>query len=288
MKRLGLVLGGLAVVVLAAGAAWGKPKAGGKARPAPRAKPARANKGGDSGKQARKGPVPDDIPAVHVALNDLQPVLASEVKLTDEQKAKLAEKVASAQAALSKWDKDNAARRDAAVAELEKTREGSDPAAIDAAMFKVQAIRAEREKAEADQQAAVLAVLTGEQKNSWEGYKLYAGLLSVFGKFDLDLNQMDKVRAMSNAAAKDLAGATDEAARADGRKKLMTAVIAEVLSDRQRDQITGKGKPDKTAKADKPRKGGGARPAKQPKKGGKKAAAGGLGDTSAGGAAPEE
>jgi Spy/CpxP family protein refolding chaperone len=286
MKRLGLVLGGLAALVLAGGVATAKPKA--KAKPAarPAAKAAKPAKSGDGGKQAKKGPIPDDIPAVHVALADLQPVLAAEVKLADDQKAKLNDKVASAQAALAKWDKDNAARRDAATAELEKTREGADVAAIDAAMFKVQAIRAEREKAEADQQNDVLAVLTPEQKNTWEGYRLYAGLLSIFGKFDLDLNQMDKVRGMGNAAAKELAGATDEAARADGRKKLMNAVIAEVLTERQRDQITGKGKPEKTAKSDKPRKAGGDKP--KPKKGDKKAGAGGLGGDAGGGTSPEE
>jgi hypothetical protein len=276
MRRIGILLCALAALSLASGAALA---AGRKGKPAGNAKPVKA---AAKPAAATKSPIPGDIPDVHVSLPDLQTVLTSEIKLADDQKAGLGAKIAAAQATLAKWDKDNAARRDAGIAALEKAREGADSAASDAAMAKVQAFQAEREKLEADQQAEALSVLSEDQRAAWQGYKLYAGLLSMFGRFDLDLGQMEKMRGLAGATAKDLAGAADEAAKADARKKLMNAIQADVLTQPQRDKIAGKAD-DKTPKPAAFKKaGGGRKPAGDAKAKPGKAAAGAAGGATVG------
>lgn len=295
MRQTGLLLCALAALVLASGAAAAADKKGKSVKPAAKAEKPAAAKPAAKAAAAKKGPIPDDIPDVHVSLGDLQGVLTSEVKVADDQKSKLAEKIGASQAVLTKWDKDNAARREAEIAALEKAREGSDSEATDAAMAKVQAFGAEREKLELDQQADVLSVLSAEQKASWEGYKLYTGLLSVYGKFDLDLTQMEKMRTLAAGTAKELADAADEAARADARKKLMNAVQGDVLTQPQKDRIAS-ASPEKGAKP----AAGGRKPAGDKKKpaadgkgkAGAKPATGGTttppaGDASGGGTATE-
>lgn len=282
MKTFWWLMGGVMVAILALGALpaipqdaeedegeppaaeTGKKAKAGRKNADKKGRPARkegaARKKPEADKKAGRGkrePKPLEIQSVNISLRDLFDAMDSQLKLTAEQKMKIRKQVASAEAVLAAWDKANAGSREAGEAELAQARGDKDAEAIEAAGAKVRALQAERDKVADAERAKAEALLTPEQQEAWSAYNLYAGTMAAFPQLSLDLDQIEKIRSLTAAAAKEVDQAADAAARAAAKKKLLETVVAEVLTQAQRDRLSGK-KPEK-AKGDKvarPRKGG--------------------------------
>lgn len=271
MKTFWWLMGGVMVAILALGVPSALPQdadedegeapaaeTGKKAKPARKEGAARKKpRGNRKAGRGKREPKPLEIQPVNIPFRDLFDAMDSQLKLTAEQKTKITKQTASAEAVMAAWDKTNAEPREAIEAELAQARGNKDSEAMEAAGAKLSALQAERGKVADGERAKVEALLTPEQKEAWSAYKLYAGTMAAFPQLSLDLDQIEKIRSLA-AAAKEVDQAADAAAAAGARKKLLDTVVAEVLTQAQRDRLSGK-KPEKARKGDKaakPRKGG--------------------------------
>jgi Spy/CpxP family protein refolding chaperone len=156
-------------------------------------------------------------------------LMARELKPTEQQQAQLKEKIAARDAALAAWTTANAAKVKAAEDAVKAARGGTDADAKKKAADDMKAIRAERDKATAEADAAVLAVLTAEQKTAWDTFKLYQTTVAKYKKITLTEEQSAKIKAACAAAWKELEAnqgddRAEKRARSDVNGKLTWAI----------------------------------------------------------------
>ena len=150
-------------------------------------------------------------------------IMASELKLTDEQKAKFVETIQSQREAGKPKD-------EAKCKELEA---------------KLKALRSDPK---ADK-AALMAILTDAQKDEWNSFKIYKNVCGKFGKAKLTQDQKQTIRDMCNKV--DIKTTGDKKANAAVLKGLSDNISANVLTDAQRQAMAPKPKVKKVKK-DKP------------------------------------
>jgi len=177
--------------------------------------------------------------------------LVRECKLTAEQQAKAKAKIKAHDDALAAWDKANAEKMTAAEAAGKEARSGQDADAKKKATTELRTLRKAREEAGAEAAAAVLTVLTPEQKTAWGAYQLYRSIAGRYRRAELTEEQLAKVKAACAFAAKDLAEIDDsdskaKKARGAVSQKLQWAINALVLTPEQRKTLAagrgGRGK----------------------------------------------
>jgi hypothetical protein len=96
---------------------------------------------------------------------------------------------------------------------------------------------------ETEHQAKILAVLTAEQRETWEGFRLWRDLMRRYRRAELSDEQKAQVRALADAAAKEflaVQGEEQEAHKAKEKiqKQLRQRVEAEVLTDEQKAKLS--------------------------------------------------
>ncbi|HUU91498.1 MAG TPA: hypothetical protein VM238_09830 [Phycisphaerae bacterium] len=220
MKRVMWLLLGLAVVVLAASPILAAEKAA---------------KGKKPGRDAS-------------ALRGEYAIMASQCELTDQQKADLEAKVKARVEAQKAWMEANGDKASALREAYKKAREAKDEDAAKKARDDLKALEEGRSKIETDTMAAILAVLTPEQKAKWEGFRVYRTLMGRYKRTDLAEEQQTKIRDLAAAAAGDLAGlrSEDKDARNKAReadKKLRQTIEENVLTAAQRETLQKKPEP---------------------------------------------
>jgi Spy/CpxP family protein refolding chaperone len=168
--------------------------------------------------------------------------LLRECKLTGKQQADVKAKMKARDDALAAWDQANAEKMEAAEAAAKDARSGGDADARKKASSALRALRTAREESAAQASAAVLAVLTPEQKAAWDGYQLFQSVAGRYRRAELTEEQLAKIKVGCALAAKELAELGDEdgkakRARRDVTTKLRWGIDAFVLTPEQREAL---------------------------------------------------
>ena len=162
--------------------------------------------------------------------------LLRECKLTDAQQADVKEKIKALDEALAAWDKDNAAKMEAAQAAAKEARSKADDEAKKKAGADLKALATAREEAGAGALKAVMALLTDEQKAAWGVYELYQSTIPRYRKAALTEDQLAKIRAACAVARKELAEAgEDSKAGREILNRLRWGIDVFVLTPEQRE-----------------------------------------------------
>lgn len=160
-------------------------------------------------------------------------IMAGELKLTAEQQAAVAAKLAAREEASAAWRKDNVAKLETAQETLKKAKESGDKEAAKKAADELKTLSEGREKIAADTAAAIRAIFTPEQQQAWEGFSLYRQAMARYRKAELTEDQHKKVRELCDAAGKEIAaGKAKDEVRAKLDKDiggLLTAAQKEAL-----------------------------------------------------------
>jgi len=168
--------------------------------------------------------------------------LVRECKLTAKQQADVKAKIKARDDALAAWDKANAEKVQAAETAAKDARAQNDAEARKKASGELRALRTAREESAAEATAAVLAVLTPEQKAAWNGYQLYQSIAARYRKADLTEEQLAKIKAACAVAAKELGEIDDADQKAKRAKRAVTdklrwAIDVFVLTPEQREAV---------------------------------------------------
>ena len=186
-------------------------------------------------------------------------LMVRELKLTEQQQADLKVKVKAKEDAAAAWDAANAEKLKAAEDAAKAARGANDPAAKKTAAENLKALRTQRDEATATASAAILTVLTPEQRAAWEAFKLYGTVVGRYKKLTLTEEQQAKIKAACAVASKELEenqgdDKSAKKARTEINNKLRWAIEAVILTPEQREAVPTKGG----------RKGGAAAPAPAP------------------------
>ena len=198
--------------------------------------PARA---ADSGQETPK-PAKAGKPAKQKGLTGIYAEMVKALKLSDEQAAKLNEKVQAKQAALKKWEADNKAALEDNKKAVEAAKSANDKEALKKASDARRQLMADREKVAASAEAEIMSVLTPEQQLAWEAYELDKGVCAKLSKAELTDDQKAKIQALANDAAKELSAlkADDKKGQSQIRRDLLQKAKA-LLTEDQKAKLTG-------------------------------------------------
>ena len=178
-------------------------------------------------------------------------IMASEVKLTDEQKTKLIEVIKTQNEA-----KKALAEKAAPIKkELAEARKAKDKDKIKELSAKLKALRGDSKA----NKAAIMAILSDAQKADWDSFTIYRNVCRKFGRAKLTDDQKQAIRGMCNKA--DIKTTGDKKADNAVLKGLTAKISADVLTDAQREAMTKprpkrekKPKPDREKKPRKKKK----------------------------------
>ncbi|HUT35881.1 MAG TPA: Spy/CpxP family protein refolding chaperone [Planctomycetota bacterium] len=173
-------------------------------------------------------------------------LMVRELKLTEQQQADLKVKIKAREDAVAAWNTANAEKLKAAEDAAKAARTGADPAAKKQAAENLKALHAQCDEATAEASAAVLAVLTPEQKKAWEAFKLYETVAGRYKKLTLTEEQQAKIKAACAAAWKELEenqgdDKSAKKARTEINNKLRWAIEVVILTPEQREAVPTKG-----------------------------------------------
>lgn len=176
---------------------------------------------------AQPGKGPNPKAQVREAVKGEFAQMVSELKLSDEQKAMLQERCKAKEEAEAKWDSANAER----LRELrEATRKAKAAGRAADPEKALHALEAERERATAAAAEAILAVLTAEQREAWEGVKLSAIALVRLKDCNLTEEQISRVK----IACREAAAAMATGKKAPALKDLHQKIDDTILTPEQR------------------------------------------------------
>ena len=172
--------------------------------------------------------------------------MVKELKLSDPQQAQLKEKMKACEDALAAWNQANADKVKAAEEAGKKAKESKDAADRKQAGAMNKELQAARAAATADAAAAVMAILTPEQKAAWEGLQLYKTVITRYRAVDLTEDQQAKIKAACIAAAAELAASEGDEKAAKKAKgsvndKLKWAIEVVILTPEQRQALPQRG-----------------------------------------------
>ena len=182
--------------------------------------------------------------------------MASVCQMTDAQKAALEAAVKAKSDALAAWEEANRAK----IVDLEKqqadAKEKGDKVALKRIGEEVKALWEQFFALRADHSAKIVAILTPEQRQVWEEFKLYFGLMRHYAKAELDEGQQAKVRALANEAARKMLAVTGAGKEAeDAKNKIEQELKASVENDVLTAEQKGKVNAPKVPKEEAPKTG---------------------------------
>jgi len=176
------------------------------------------------------------------ALRGEYAIMASVCRMTDAQKAQLEAATKAKSAALAAWEDVNRAKIEDLKKQQADAKEKGDKEARKRVGDEMKALKEQLSALEAEHGAQIAAILTPEQCQAWEGFKLYRGLMWRCRKAELDEGQKAKVRGLANEAAKKMlavtgAGKEAEEARNKIEQELKASVENDVLTAEQKEKI---------------------------------------------------
>jgi len=181
-------------------------------------------------------PKPTDKPKpASTELKGEYAIMAAELKLTDEQKAKLDGIIKTHKAALEAWMKDKGPKLkelQKSLGELRKAGKKDDPK-VKELQDQIKPLTDEQAKMREAQQTEVMSILTDEQKAAWKVFKLYTGQCNRYRKAELTDDQKTKVKELCAAAVKDMGDGKDRKAVAEADKKLQAGILALLSADQK-------------------------------------------------------
>jgi len=219
--------------------------------------------------QAARAPKVSPEQAAKEALQAEAALVTAECKLTEDQQKTFQEKVKAKEAALETWFKANNEKLAAADEAVKQARTGTDAAAKKKANDDMKTLLADQARAAAEADAAILAILTPEQKQAWEGILLYQTTAKRYAKTKPTEEQSGRIKAACVIAAHEMSQARAKApgddraekkAKGDLEGKLRWAIENVILTPEQRDLVAKK-PAARAAPAGQP---GGTPPAAQP------------------------
>ena len=186
------------------------------------------------------------------ALRGEYAIMASECQLTDVQKAELEAALKAKSDAVAAWEEANRAKIEDLKKQMADAKEKGDKEARKRAGDEMKALKEQLSALEAEHGAKIAAILTPEQNQAWEGFKLYRGLMRRYAKAELDEGQKAKVRALANEAAKKMlavegAGKEAEEAKDKIEKDLKASVENDVLTAEQKEKLNAPKAPKEKA-----------------------------------------
>jgi len=181
--------------------------------------------------------------------------MVAELKLTDEQKAKIEEQIKAGAKAAGEWYRANRDKGKPLQEALRAAREANDREAMQKAAKDMAAFRAEQQAVAAPFRAAVMAVLTPQQKNIWIALTLKTSLLQRLNAVELTPEQTAAVAELCNqaAAANPALDTDDRAALRKAVNELYRSVSKDVLTPEQREQIMARRAGNRPANPDRER-----------------------------------
>jgi hypothetical protein len=180
--------------------------------------------------------------------------MASECQMTDVQKAELEAALKAKSDAVAAWEEANKAKIEDLKKQQADAKEKGDKEAQKRVGEETKALKEQLSALEAERSVKIAAVLTSEQCQMWEGFKLYRALMGRYSKAELDEGQKAKVRALANEAAKKMlavegAGKEAEDAKDKIEKDLKASVENDVLTAEQKEKLNAPKAPkEKTPK----------------------------------------
>jgi len=189
----------------------------------------------DGAKPKKKRPARDKkvrVKKPKSALRGEYAIMASETKLTDEQKVKFIE-ILKAQSEAKKALAEKAApiKKD-----LAEARKAKDKDKIKELSAKLKELRGDPKAGK----AAIMAILSDEQKAAWASFTVYRNALRKFGKAKLTDDQKKAARDICTTSDVKLTG--DKKADAAAVKALIEKISTSVLTDEQRTAMAPKPK----------------------------------------------
>jgi Spy/CpxP family protein refolding chaperone len=186
------------------------------------------------------------------ALRGEYAIMASECQFTDAQKAQLEVAVTAKIDSSWTWGGVNRAK----IVDLEKqmadAKEKGDKEAQKRVGEEMKALKEQLHALKFEHNAKIAAILTPEQCQVWEGFKLYRALMGRYSKAELDEGQKAKVRVLANEAAKKMlavtgAGKEAEEAKDKIEKDLEASVENDVLTAEQKEKLNAPKAPKEKA-----------------------------------------
>jgi len=192
------------------------------------------------------------------ALRGEYAIMASECQLTDVQKAELEAALKAKSDAVAAWEEANRAKIEDLKKQMADAKEKGDKEARKRAGDEMKALKEQLSALEAEHGAKIAAILTPEQNQAWEGFKLYRGLMRRYAKAELDEGQKAKVRALANEAAKKMlavegAGKEAEEAKNKIEQELKASVENDVLTAEQKEKLNAPKAPKEKAEEKAPK-----------------------------------
>ncbi|MEX0776153.1 MAG: hypothetical protein WD042_10640 [Phycisphaeraceae bacterium] len=179
-------------------------------------------------------------------------IMVKELKLSDDQEAKMLAIVAERDAKLKAWQDAHQAELDAAEQAVAQANKGEDKEAQKKANDQLKALRAQRAQISEDVGSAITALLTPEQLAHWRGYSLWTGMMGHFKKAELTDEQKEKAKAIALTYGQQLRDVKEGDRKAANtiRDKAWMQVRDEVLTPEQREKMGGAD--EKAKKPEKP------------------------------------
>lgn len=235
---------GLAVLLLVAAPALAAKKEAGAAGEAAKEKPAKPEK------VAKAKPEKSVITGENKEMCDW-------CSLTAEQQTQLEAAIKARNEKVKAWEETNAQALKDIQAKIAEAKTANNKDAMKAAQDQMKPLSEARKKVEDEGEAAILAVLTADQKDQWAGYPLYKSTTGRLKKANLTEDQTKRIRDMAIASGKQIAAAADNKAKGQVQKKFTEDVEQTVLTAEQREALKA---PPKEKPAEE-----GAKPEKAPK-----------------------
>jgi len=210
----------------------------------------------DAPKKARKKARDRKKPPKKKRLPGEYGIMASVLKIQEPQLTKFNAAVQAYGETMKAWQ---AGPDGAKLAELQKAaqeaKKAKDKDKAKELSQQMKPLMAQRAKVQAEERAAIMAVLTPEQKAQWAGFTIYRTAMRRYKRLKLSEEQTKQVRDLCDAAAKTMPPSSDRKAYGQARKKLDAEIVEKVLTPEQRDELKKKPERKPREKGAKPERG---------------------------------
>ena len=179
-------------------------------------------------------------------------ILANELKLEGDAKAKYEEAIKARAAAIKAWDDTNGAKVKELDTAAKTAKAGTDKAAAKTANDALKSARAPREAIEEEHKKKILAALSPDHRKTARGYGFYMGAGLKFSKATLTDDQKAKVKALALESGKKTSDEMKDADVDKVREDFYAQVSKDILTEDQRTAVATKAPAKK--KADEPKK----------------------------------
>ncbi len=185
------------------------------------------------------------------ALRGEYAIMANVVGMSEQQRNRFAEKLTARNKAMAECKKKNAEKMKQLSRAMKQAKADNDEEKIKELKAGMKELKQEQKQVSEKCKAEMMSVLTPQQRNEWEGFKVYRKLMRKYGKLELTDRQKTKVRSICKEYGEKLNSASPK------EQKQITQQIREraeqVLTEEQRAALKAgkKGKTDKPAKKSK-------------------------------------